>query len=111
MVLIKLAHYVTADKKASFFSGLVFGFSAYHFARAWGHLNLVSIQWIPFYVLFLLKMRKEPSLKNVFLAVFFLVLSALWADFHYAVFLGLFTFYAFEFMTYCSIGNRLGSFY
>jgi hypothetical protein len=88
----KLANYVTADKKASFFAGLVFGFSAYHFARAWGHLNLVSIQWIPFYILFLLKMRKEPSMKNVFLAMFFLTLSAFWADFHYAVFLGLFTF-------------------
>ncbi len=87
----RFAYYVTADKKASFFSGLVFGFSTYHFARAWGHLNLVSIQWIPFYVLFLLKMRKESSLNNVFLTVFFLVLNALWADFHYVVFLGLFT--------------------
>jgi hypothetical protein len=88
----RLAHYVTADKKASFFAGLAFGFSAYHFARAWGHLNLVSIQWIPFYIMFLLKMRRDPSLKNVFFAVFFLVLSAFWADIHYAVFLGLFTF-------------------
>jgi len=87
----RLAHYITADKKASFFSGLVFGFCTYHFARAFGHLNLVSIQWIPFYVLFFLKMRKETSLKNVFLAVFFLVLSTFWADLHYFVFLGLFT--------------------
>ena len=87
----RLAYYVTVDKKASFFSGLVFGFSTYHLARAWGHLNLVSIQWIPFYILFLLKMRKEASLNNVFFAVFFLVLNALWADFHYVVFLGLFT--------------------
>jgi len=87
----RLAYHFTADKKASFFSGLVFGFSAYHFARAWGHLNLVSIQWIPFYVLFLFKMRNETSLKNVFLAVFFLVLTALWADLQYIVFLGLFT--------------------
>ncbi len=88
----RLAYYISADKKCSFFSGLVFGFSTYHFARAWGHLNLVSIQWIPFYVLFLLKMRKETSLKNVFLSVFFLILNALWADFHYVIFLGLFTF-------------------
>ncbi|TRZ49003.1 MAG: hypothetical protein D4S01_09370, partial [Dehalococcoidia bacterium] len=87
----RLAYYVTADKKTSFFSGLVFGFSTYHFARAFGHLNLVSIQWIPLYVLFLLKMRKETSLNNVFLAGFFLVLSTLWADLHYFVFLGLFT--------------------
>jgi len=36
-------------------------------------------------------MRKEPSLKNVFFALFFLVLTTLWADLQYAVFLGLFT--------------------
>ena len=87
----RLAYYITMEKKASFFSGLVFGFSSYHFARAWGHLNLVSIQWIPFYVLFLLKLRKKYSLNNVFFTVLFLVLSTLWADFHYAVFLGFFT--------------------
>lgn len=87
----RFAYYVTADEKASFFSGLVFGFSTYHLARAWGHLNLVTIQWIPFYVLFLFKMRKEASLKNVFFAVCFLVLTALMADLQYVVFLGLFT--------------------
>ena len=89
----RLAYYVTGDKKAAFFAGLVFGFSTYHFAHAWGQLNLVSIQWIPFYILFLLKMRKEKSLKNIFFAVFFLVLSALWADFQYVIFLGIFTFF------------------
>jgi hypothetical protein len=87
----RLALYVTSDKKASVFSGIVFGFSTYHFARAWGHLNLVSIQWISFYVLFLLKMRKEASFKNVLLAVFFLVLTGLMADLTYVFFLGLFT--------------------
>jgi hypothetical protein len=87
----RLAYHVTSDKKASFFAGLVFGFSSYHFARAFGHLNLVSIQWIPFYVLFLLKMRNEKSLKNIFYAVAFLVLTGLMADLQYIVFLGLFT--------------------
>lgn len=87
----RLAYHVTKEKRASFFSGLVFGFSSYHFARAWGHLNLVSIQWIPFFILFVLKMRKESSQKNVYLAVFFLILSTLWADLQYTVFLGLFT--------------------
>jgi hypothetical protein len=86
-----LAHYITADKKASFFAGIIFGFSAYHLARAGGHLNLASIQWIPLYVLFLLRMRNESSLKNVLLAAVFLVLSTFWADLQYLVFLGLFT--------------------
>ena len=56
----RLSYYITSNKMASFFSGLVFGFSSYHLlVRAFGHLNLVTIQWIPIYVLFLLKMRKE----------------------------------------------------
>lgn len=87
----RLTYYFTADKKASFFAGLVFGFSTYHLARGWGHLNLVTIQWIPFYVLFLFKMRNETSLRNVFFSVFFLVLTALMADLQYIAFLGLFT--------------------
>lgn len=91
----RLALHVTGDLKASFFAGLVFTFSAYHFARALEHLNLVNIQWLPFYVLFLLKMRDEKSLKNVVFAVTFLVLTALTADLQYVLFLGIFTsFYA-----------------
>ncbi len=87
----RLAYYITNDKKASFFGGLVFSFSAYHFARALEHMNLVSIQWMPFYVLFLLKMTREKSLKNVFFATTFLILTGLMADLQYVFFLGMLT--------------------
>jgi hypothetical protein len=86
-----LSKHIINDQKASFLAGLVYAFSTYHFARAWGHQNLVSIQWIPFYVLFLLKVRKERSKKNVLFGVFFLLLTTFWADFQYAIFLGVFT--------------------
>ena len=97
----RLAYHITADRKASFFGGLVFAFSAYHFARALEHMNLVSIQWIPFYILFLLKMRQEKSLKNVFFAATFLILTGLTADLQYVLFLALFTvfFVAYEFVS------------
>jgi hypothetical protein len=87
----RLALHITRDWRASFFAGLVFAFSSYHFARAIAHMNLVSVQWLPFYVLFLLKMRDEPSLKNTFLAVTFLSLTAFAADLQYVLFLGIFT--------------------
>jgi hypothetical protein len=87
----QLAKYVTKDKKASFFAGLVFTFSTYHFAKALGDMNLASIEWIPFYILFLLKMRQEKSAKNIAGAVVFFVLTALMADLQYVLFLGLFT--------------------
>jgi hypothetical protein len=50
-----LCRYLTANPWASFVGGTVFTFSPYHFAHVYGHMNLVSLQWIPFYVLLLLK--------------------------------------------------------
>jgi hypothetical protein len=40
---------------AAFVGGIVFAFAPYHFAHMFGHLNLTLVQWIPFYVLLLLK--------------------------------------------------------
>jgi hypothetical protein len=40
---------------AAFVGGIVFAFAPYHFAHMFGHLNLTMVQWIPFYVLLLLK--------------------------------------------------------
>jgi hypothetical protein len=50
-----LCHYLTANRWASFVGGAIFTFSPYHFAHLLGHMNLVSLQWIPFYVLVLLR--------------------------------------------------------
>lgn len=55
-----LCMYLTGHRWASFLGGLVFAFSPYHFAHMFGHLNLVSVQWMPFYVLALLK-AFEPA--------------------------------------------------
>ena len=87
----RLALHVTEDRKASFFAGVIFTFSAYHFARALANMNLVSIQLLPFYALLLLKMRKEKTLSNVLLAAAFLFLTGLIADLQYVLFLGIFT--------------------
>src|SRR3989344_2825135 len=43
-----LAHYLTNNKLASFLAGIVFAFSPYHTAHALHHINLASIQFIPF---------------------------------------------------------------
>jgi len=50
-----LCYYLSGSRWASFVGGLVFTFAPYHFAHMFGHMNLVSLQWIPFYVLALLK--------------------------------------------------------
>ena len=40
---------------AAFIAGIVFAFSPYHFSHTLGHLQLISLQWIPFYVLYLVR--------------------------------------------------------
>ena len=56
-----LCYYLTRHKWASFVGGLVFTFAPYHFAHMFGHMNLVSLQWIPFYVIALLKAVDLPG--------------------------------------------------
>lgn len=38
---------------APFAAGLIFTFSPYHLAHLLGHMQLISLQWLPFYALFL----------------------------------------------------------
>ena len=46
-----LAYYFTRSYWASLIAGFIFTFSNYHFAHAEGHLNLVSLEWIPLFML------------------------------------------------------------
>lgn len=85
-----LVRYLTKNSKAAFISGLIFMFSPYHFAHSLGHLNLLSIEWIPFYVLFFLKTINEESYKNSMYAAFFMVLVFL-SEYTYTVYLSLFS--------------------
>jgi hypothetical protein len=84
-----LALYLTHNRLAAFVAGLVYTFSPYHFLRVeLGHLNLSTIQWIPFYLLFLLKFLQTGSKRAGLLAVFFLVFIAL-SSWYYVIYLGL----------------------
>ena len=71
-----LADYLLRDKYVSFISGLIFAFSPFHFASALAHLHIFSIMWIPFFVLFLFKMREEPTkLNSLSCSIFFSVIA------------------------------------
>jgi hypothetical protein len=85
-----LVKYLTNNTKAAFLSGLIFMFCPYHFAHALGHMNLAATEWIPFYVLFLIKMTRENKRTNVLYAAFFLVLTAMTSD-YYLVYMFSFT--------------------
>ena len=86
-----LAKYVTRNAAAAFIAGIIFAFSPSHFAHtAGGHLQVLSIEWIPFYVLFFLKTIRESQKINAFLAAFFFLLTML-CDFYYALYLACFS--------------------
>ncbi|MBU4338222.1 hypothetical protein KKB43_01920 [Patescibacteria group bacterium] len=88
-----LANYLTKDKKISFISGIIFGFSPFMIARSLIHFNLLTAGAIPLFILFYLKLLKEPKIKNsLFLAIaFFLVTISAW---QYGLFAIIFVFFS-----------------
>jgi hypothetical protein len=86
-----LANYLIGDKKVAFVSGLIFMFCPYHFAHALGHMNLISIEWIPLYVLFLIRTIRESTKRNPVYAAFFLLLNAI-SSLYYLMYMVVFTF-------------------
>ena len=70
---------------AAFIGGYFFTFCNYHFAHATGHLNLVLMQWIPFYFLFLLRLLRGGRKRDAVLAALSLFLVLL-CDHYYFLF-------------------------
>ncbi len=72
-----LARYLRCDVGVAAVAGFAYAFAPYHLAQALGHLNLASIQWLPFFVLFYLKTFRQKGVRNPLLAAGFLALLAL----------------------------------
>jgi hypothetical protein len=78
---------------AAFLAGTVFSFSAFHFAHLLGHMQVVSLEWLPFYALCLVRALSSDRLRvvpHVVLPVVFLVLTAL-CDWYFLLYLLIFT--------------------
>jgi hypothetical protein len=88
----KLALYLWQDWRGAVLAGLAFAFCTYHFDHLLGHLNLISSEFIPFYILYFLKTlhEKEKWRKNLALTVMFLIFNML-LELQYVVFLIIFT--------------------
>lgn len=84
-----LVKYLTKDPRAAFVSGLIFAFCPYHFAHGMGHLNLITTEWIPFFVLFFIKTLKEDKKINAIYAGVFLLLVTL-SSYYYLIYLSSF---------------------
>jgi Interleukin-like EMT inducer len=76
---------------AAFLAGLVYAFGSNRaIYAALGHYNFVTCQWVPFYILYLLKTLHETRYRNAALAGLFFALAAL-VDMTYASFLSMFS--------------------
>ncbi len=75
-----------------FIAGVIYAFSSNRFLYAsLGQFNILSTEWIPFYVLFLIKSRRRPrGTYYPLLAAVFLLLNG-YTEFTYASFLVVFT--------------------
>ena len=72
-----LARYLTKNRFAAFLAGAIFTFCPYHSAHSLGHLQLVAMQWLPVFTLFMIKTLDEGGIRNAILAGFFLILVTL----------------------------------
>lgn len=77
-----VCRYFTKNYVASLIGGAVFTFSSYHFAHAIGHMQLVSLQFIPLFILLWWMLLKTPSYILAFGAAVSLML-VLFSDYYY----------------------------
>jgi len=79
----------------AFLAGLIFTFSPIHMAHLLGHMQVMSLEWIPFYVLALMRSLDQarngkPWLRTAIFAGFFLALVGL-CDWYFVLYLFFFT--------------------
>jgi hypothetical protein len=86
-----LVAHLTDMRWSGWIAGLIYAFSPYHVLRLMlGHLNLASVQWIPFYLLCLFLYLRKGRRIFAFLAGFFILLNAL-CSWYYVLVCGLCT--------------------
>jgi hypothetical protein len=56
-----LAHHVSRSWWGSLFAGAAMTFSSYHFAHAEGHQDLISLEWVPLFLLLWIRLLERPG--------------------------------------------------
>ncbi|MFH1123444.1 MAG: hypothetical protein V1758_07245 [Pseudomonadota bacterium] len=70
----RLAVYVTGSRLCGFISGLIYAFIPYHFLNMLS-LHLLAIEFLPFYILSLLKFYDRPSVRQAVFVALWLAIS------------------------------------
>lgn len=89
-----LIKYLTKNSYISLIGGFIFAFNPSHFAHSLHHINIASIQFVPFFVLFFIKAIKGDSKKDLILACLFFFLNAIctWYNMVFAVYFIVFSY-------------------
>ncbi len=77
-----LCRYMTRAYVPSLIGGAIFTFSSYHFSHAIGHMQLVSLEFIPLYVLLLWQLLRKPSYRLA-VGTALVLLAVLFCDYYY----------------------------
>jgi len=72
-----LIRYLTRNSYISIIGGFIYAFNPSHFSHSLHHMEISSIQFIPFFILFFIKSMRVTSFKNIFLASLFFFLNSL----------------------------------
>ncbi len=85
----------TQQTASAFVAGAIFTFAPFHMAHLLGHMQVMSLEWIPFYILYLLKAiaqcrQGRPWLRHALMAGLFLTLTGL-CDWYFVLYLFFFT--------------------
>jgi hypothetical protein len=100
-----LGRYLLGNDWAALLVAFVFSFSPFRISHMGNHMMLFSMHWMPFYVLFLLKLR-DGNWWHGALAGCFLALTA-WTDLHQAIHLLLFTAFTVAWWAGCATRHTL----
>ena len=85
-----LVKYLAGNKISAFISGLMYGFCPHICMQSFNHIVFGAIQWMPLYILFLLKLVFERSYKNAVLCGVFYAL-VIFSNPYYGYYMLLFT--------------------
>lgn len=86
ITMFYLVYYCTKNRIASFLSGIIYAVCPYQFARLWQHFSLTFTEWMPLYLLALIKLYEYRRRKEILFAALTYVLVLLF-DYHYAFFM------------------------
>ncbi|MDP3732514.1 MAG: hypothetical protein Q8R31_05815 [Candidatus Omnitrophota bacterium] len=76
---------ISENMLCSVFSAIIYAFAPYHFVRAWQHIGLAHIQWMPLFLFALFRLKDKANKSNIILA--FLSLYLVFSfDLYYAYF-------------------------